>query len=46
MRERIAPTSDDEEPPEFRGSWSIAAGGFLIIIGSATMTYELIDHLP
>ncbi len=46
VHERIALARDDNEQPEFQGSWSIAAGGFLIIIGSAIVTYELIDRLP
>jgi len=45
VREKIALVkNEDEKPPEFEGSWSIATGGFLIIIGSAITTYELIDR--
>ncbi len=45
VRERIALVKDeDDKPPEFEGSWSIAIGGFLIIIGSAITTYELIGR--
>lgn len=29
---------------EVEGSWAIAAGGFLIIIGSAVATFELINR--
>lgn len=47
VRERIAlARDDDDEQPNFEGSWSIAAGGFLIIIGSAIMTYEIIGRFP
>lgn len=45
VRERIAllrHKGDDDG--EFEGSWSIAVGGFLIIIGSAITTFELINR--
>lgn len=45
IRERIARLKDDDDDqPEFAGSWSIAIGGFLIIVGSAVVTYELINR--
>lgn len=45
VRERLALDKDeDDKAPEFEGSWSIAIGGFLIIIGSAVTTYQLIDR--
>ncbi|MBA2469555.1 MAG: hypothetical protein H0V37_09140 [Chloroflexia bacterium] len=49
VRERIAfikakETNDEGEQPALEGSWSIATGGFLIIIGSAVMTYELMNR--
>jgi len=45
VRERISLLKDDDDDSgEFEGSWSIAAGGFLIIIGSALTTFELINR--
>lgn len=45
IRERITFLKEDTSgESELEGSWSIAVGGFLIFIGSAVMTYELIDR--
>ncbi len=37
-------TVRNEDEPEFAGAWPIAIGGFLIIIGSAITTMELVNR--
>ncbi len=45
VRERLSLFKDKgDDEGEFEGSWSIAVGGFLIIIGSAITTFELIER--